>query len=595
MLRRLFPLAVLGLLCASVAQAAVPTVLAVQGRLTSVAGIAAPDGKYPLVIRIYDAPDAKQAVFEEVFLGVPVESGAFAIEIGATPKYPLDGALLAVGTPAVGIQVGDDPELPRQPIRPVPQAVAAALAQDLACSACVGTADVAAGAITADKMAADVLQPYAKSADLSTVATTGAYADLKGTPDFAPYAKKSELAGVATSGAYADLAGLPNLAGLVHAVDLATVATSGAYDDLKGKPDLGAFATIAALAKVAFSGKYVDLAGTPDLSVYAKLGSINAFTQQNTFAGNVGIGTALPAGRLDVHAAGPAVPTTKGSKVTASYSPSFGSPAVLTDGAYASEGTSFDNATYAVSLNAAGPSSSLTVDLGQVYTTIAAIKVQCDNNDTYQVDVSADGSTWTPAYSVALASGGGLRTRTSPAFGPLAGRYLRVYATGGDGLYSCSEIEVDPGVTSIDGSLVVKDGAGVGIGTANPKYLLQVNGSFGAILKNFDIPHPLDPTRRLVHSVVEGPEASVSYRGRAELTAGRAVVLLPKYFEALTRPEGRTVQLTCDGGWSPLYVASPIARGQFAVQVAPGGTPNQAFFWEVRAVRADVPPLVVEP
>ncbi len=53
---------------------------------------------------------------------------------------------------------------------------------------------------------------------LHAVATSGAYANLTGTPT---------LATVATSGAYADVTGTPSLA---------TVATSGAYSDLSGSP-----------------------------------------------------------------------------------------------------------------------------------------------------------------------------------------------------------------------------------------------------------------------------------------------------------------------------------------------------------------------
>ena len=55
---------------------------------------------------------------------------------------------------------------------------------------------------------------------LATVATTGAYSDLSGTPS---------LATVATTGAYSDLSGTPSLA---------TVATTGAYSDLTGAPDV---------------------------------------------------------------------------------------------------------------------------------------------------------------------------------------------------------------------------------------------------------------------------------------------------------------------------------------------------------------------
>ena len=57
----------------------------------------------------------------------------------------------------------------------------------------------------------------------ATVASTGAYADLTGTP---------VLAAVATSGAYSDLTGTPTLA---------AVATSGAYSDLSGTPTISTF------------------------------------------------------------------------------------------------------------------------------------------------------------------------------------------------------------------------------------------------------------------------------------------------------------------------------------------------------------------
>jgi hypothetical protein len=61
----------------------------------------------------------------------------------------------------------------------------------------------------------------------------------------------------------------------------------------------------------------------------------------------------------------------------------------------------------------------------------------------------------------------------------------------------------------------------------------------------------------------------------------------------LTRKEQRTVQLTPIDGWAPLYVARGV-EGRFTVRTANGGNPTQRFYWEVKAVRADVAPLVVE-
>ena len=79
---------------------------------------------------------------------------------------------------------------------------------------------------------------------LATVATSGAYSDLSGTPT---------LATVATTGAYSDLTGTPSLA---------TVATTGAYSDLTGTPTLG---TAAAEDVGIAAGNVVQLNGSAQL------------------------------------------------------------------------------------------------------------------------------------------------------------------------------------------------------------------------------------------------------------------------------------------------------------------------------------------
>ncbi|MCX5692086.1 MAG: hypothetical protein NTX47_00130 [Candidatus Omnitrophica bacterium] len=134
----------------------------------------------------------------------------------------------------------------------------------------------------------------------------------------------------------------------------------------------------------------------------------------------------------------------------------------------------------------------------------------------------------------------------------------------------------------------------VGIGATSPVYKLQVAGSFAATYKNFEITHPLDPNKILTHSSIEGPEHAVYYRGEAQLVNSEAVITLPDYFEALTRKENRTVQLTPIKGFSLLYVSEEVMEGKFKVRAADGGNPSQRFYWEVKAVRADIPELVAE-
>ena len=75
------------------------------------------------------------------------------------------------------------------------------------------------------------------------------------------------------------------------------------------------------------------------------------------------------------------------------------------------------------------------------------------------------------------------------------------------------------------------------------------------------------------------------------LKAGEKEVELPDYFEALTRKENRTVQLTPKGSDPYFLSAGEVSGGKFKVF---GTKPDGAFYWEVKAVRADVPELEVE-
>ncbi len=126
---------------------------------------------------------------------------------------------------------------------------------------------------------------------------------------------------------------------------------------------------------------------------------------------------------------------------------------------------------------------------------------------------------------------------------------------------------------------------------------VNVNGTLSATTisssrgKTFRITHPLRTGYDLVHACLEGPETGVYYRGTARLQDGQATVQLPDYFEALTRPDDRTVQLTAIGAEPFLLSYTPIQQGEFIVY---GTHPEGMFAWEVTAVRADVPPLEVE-
>lgn len=102
-----------------------------------------------------------------------------------------------------------------------------------------------------------------------------------------------------------------------------------------------------------------------------------------------------------------------------------------------------------------GIEGAVTLDLGGKVL-LQGLEVSLDNNDSYRIEVSLDGNTWTDLASIAAAQGavswGMDRFSSSPAssyftgaltFGATEAAYLRVSATGGDNLYSVGEVALN--------------------------------------------------------------------------------------------------------------------------------------------------------
>ena len=132
----------------------------------------------------------------------------------------------------------------------------------------------------------------------------------------------------------------------------------------------------------------------------------------------------------------------------------------------------------------------------------------------------------------------------------------------------------------------------VGINTISPGYQLDVfgdvniNGTLTKSAGSFQIEDPMDPHKLLLHGFVESPEYGLIYRGSAKLIKGEAVITLPAYFELIVSSASRTVQLTCKGGWSPLYYAD-IVNGKLTVKTTRDGNQSQEFSWMVQGERKD--------
>ncbi len=113
---------------------------------------------------------------------------------------------------------------------------------------------------------------------------------------------------------------------------------------------------------------------------------------------------------------------------------------------------------------------------------------------------------------------------------------------------------------------------------------LDVTGALSKASGSFKIDHPLDPENKyLYHSFVESPDMMNIYNGNAVLDEnGEAAIQLPEWFEALNRDF--RYQLTCIGGFAPVYVAEEVSGNQFRIA---GGEPGMKVSWQVTGIRQD--------
>jgi hypothetical protein len=131
---------------------------------------------------------------------------------------------------------------------------------------------------------------------------------------------------------------------------------------------------------------------------------------------------------------------------------------------------------------------------------------------------------------------------------------------------------------------------GYGIYGSSNQYAGWFDGAVnitGSLFKGggaFRIDHPLDPANKyLSHSFVESPDMMNIYNGNVVLDAvGEAVVTLPKWFGVLNK-EFR-YQLTCLGGFAPVYIAEEIAGNRFKIA---GGKSGLKVSWQVTGIRQD--------
>ena len=114
---------------------------------------------------------------------------------------------------------------------------------------------------------------------------------------------------------------------------------------------------------------------------------------------------------------------------------------------------------------------------------------------------------------------------------------------------------------------------------------MDIEGSFAATSKSFDIPHPSKEGFRLRYGSLEGPEFGVYHRGHATST----VINLPDYWVDLVDENTITVHLTPFKKNSDHWVEK-IENNQVYINSEDG---EISCFFIVHAERKDIPNLVV--
>jgi hypothetical protein len=218
--------------------------------------------------------------------------------------------------------------------------------------------------------------------------------------------------------------------------------------------------------------------------------------------------------------------------------------------------------------------------------------------------IATSGTTFAVSGYATSSNGVGVAGTAASLYGQPVGVFASASSSGGTGLLGYCDAKTgqslgvaggvdSPDGTGIFGAAYSTYGTNVGVygytksATGYAGYFegaVRVTGYLYKSGGGFQIDDPLDPANKyLNHSFVESPDMKNVYDGVVVLDEeGAATVQLPEWFGALNRDF--RYQLTCVGGFAPVFIAKEISGNFFTIA---GGKPGLKVSWQVTGIRKD--------
>ncbi len=582
----------------------IPEEINYQGVLKNAAGSSIQDSSYTMVFKIYDQPIGGTPLWIET-QNVPVSGGLFNVILGSvTPltTVTFDRELY------LGITVGSGSELsPRTALIPVPYSLMSLNVADNSITA----NKIKDGAVTKSKLGSDVIIPSGGSGKINQVIAGNG---LTGGGDSSSVTLNAGAGkGISVSADSISLNTDFTDARYVNEGQLNSISTNmitpNIISSLNGISNDGGNIDLIAGKNITITPNALTKAITiSSLSAGDNLGNHTATENINLnghwlsgnggsegvyvdTSGNVGIGTSLPLSKLDVNGnIRTGADGSGGSLTLASLDNVNKGGQINWKGAGQYDAWSqniFQNnmmfTTNSANMNtlqisnlgsgSAGLSVQGNVGIGSDVTTDSKMSITGNNSTLYALNVTGG----TSSSIRTQWNGSGLGAALVCVNNGTDGDAIQILANGSgrSGMYTRGSPNVD--------YLIYADANGskwAGYFAGN----VFVNGTLSKSAGAFKIDDPIDPANKyLYHSFVESPDMKDMYDGIAVMdNSGEAVVKLPDWFEALNMDF--RYQLTCIGGFAPVYIAKEITGNQFTIA---GGKPGMKVSWMVTGIRHD--------